>query len=100
MELVVFLALEARVLVACRFESDLPHQYRLTTYLHSCIINFNQRKMMKPTATFRLTKRSKTIAALARFKDQEQRDAFRGMMIQAQLAAAVVQRSPKERDAK
>ena len=26
MELVVFFALEARVLVACRFESDLPHQ--------------------------------------------------------------------------
>jgi len=56
--------------------------------------------MMKPTATFRLSKRSKTIAALAGFKDQEQRNAFRGLMIQAQLAASVVQRTPKERDTK
>jgi len=55
---------------------------------------------MKPTATFKLTKRTKTIAALAGFKDQEQRNAFRNIMIQAQLAGAVVQRSPKERETK
>jgi len=59
-----------------------------------------KRKFMKPTATFKLTKRTKTIAALVGFKDQEQRNAFRNIMIQAQLAAAVVQRSPKEREIK
>lgn len=55
---------------------------------------------MKPTATFKLTKRTKTIMACAGFKDQATRAAFKNMMIQAQMAAAVVQRNPKDRDTK
>lgn len=42
---------------------------------------------MKPTKTFRLSKRSKTLAALLGFKDQETRNAFRAGMVQAQLAS-------------
>ena len=44
---------------------------------------------MKPTKTFRLTKRTKTIMALIGFKDQDQRNAFKNMMVQAQLASEV-----------
>jgi len=52
---------------------------------------------MKPTKTFRLTKRTKTILALIGFKDQEQRNAFKNMMIQAQLASEVrPAKDPKE----
>jgi hypothetical protein len=44
---------------------------------------------MTPGKTFKLSKRNKTMAALFNFKDQDQRDSFRRMMIQAQLAGEV-----------
>ena len=44
---------------------------------------------MKPTKTFKLSKRSKTMTALLAFKDHDTRCAFRDMMIQAQLASEV-----------
>ena len=44
---------------------------------------------MKPTKTFKLTKRTKTIMALIGFVDQSQRNAFKNMMVQAQLASEV-----------
>lgn len=45
---------------------------------------------MKPTKTFKLGKRNKTILALSPFKDQDTRDAFRRMMIDATLCASVI----------
>lgn len=44
---------------------------------------------MKPSKTFKLSKRTKTMQALLNFTDKDQRDAFRRMMIQAQLASEV-----------
>lgn len=44
---------------------------------------------MTPGKTFKLSKRNKTMAALFPFTDQDQRDAFRRMMIQAQLAGEI-----------
>ena len=44
---------------------------------------------MKPSKTFKLSKRNKTMRALFDFKDQDQRDSFKRMMIQAQLAGEV-----------
>ena len=53
----------------------------------------------KTNHTFRLTKRNKTLLALSGFKTQDQRDSFRHMMIDAQVAASVVVKSSKERNA-
>jgi hypothetical protein len=44
---------------------------------------------MKPGKTFNLSKRNKTMTALFKFTDQAQRNAFKNMMIQAQLASDV-----------
>ena len=44
---------------------------------------------MKPGKTFLLSKRNKTMTALFKFTDKEQRGAFKNMMIQAQLAGDV-----------
>ena len=44
---------------------------------------------MKPGKTFKLSKRNKTMTALFKFTDQAQRNAFKNMMIQAQLASDV-----------
>ena len=44
---------------------------------------------MKPGKTFNLSKRNKTMTALFKFTDQAQRNAFKNMMIQAQLAGDV-----------
>jgi hypothetical protein len=44
---------------------------------------------MKPGKTFKLSKRYKTMIALMPFKNKDQRDAFRHMMIHAQLASEV-----------
>jgi len=44
---------------------------------------------MNPGKTFKLSKRNKTMAALFSFTDQDQRNAFKKMMIQAQLAGEV-----------
>lgn len=51
---------------------------------------------MKPTKTFKLTKRNKTIGALLGFANTETRHAFKNMMIQAQLAGEV--RMPNKRE--
>jgi hypothetical protein len=44
---------------------------------------------MKPTKTFKLSKRTKTIRALIGFKTMDQNHSFKRMMIQAELAAAI-----------
>jgi hypothetical protein len=53
----------------------------------------------RTNGTFRLTKRNKTLLALSGFKTQDQRDSFRNMMIDAQVAASVVVKSVKDRNA-
>lgn len=42
---------------------------------------------MKPTATFKLSKPTKTLLALGKFKDQHMRGHFKRMMIEAELEA-------------
>ena len=51
---------------------------------------------MTPTKTFKLSKRNKTLMTLLPFKDTATRNAFKRMMIDAQLCGDVVVRS-KER---
>jgi hypothetical protein len=55
---------------------------------------------MNPTKTFRLTKRNKTLLALLPFKDQATRNAFKNMMVDAQLCGDAPVRSSKDRDNK
>ena len=50
---------------------------------------FNKETKMKPGKTFKLASSYKTMIALMPFKDKDQRDAFKRMMIQAQLASEV-----------
>lgn len=52
----------------------------------------------KTTATFRLSKRNKTLIALGRFKSEDQRSAFKNMMIDAQVASSVLVKSAKDRN--
>jgi hypothetical protein len=51
-------------------------------------------------STFRLSKRAKTMIALMSFKNDQDRHGFKNAMIDAQVAANIVPRSSKERDAK
>ena len=44
---------------------------------------------MNPGKTFKLSKRNKTMTALFKFTDKDQRSSFKNMMIQAQLAGDV-----------
>ena len=53
---------------------------------------------MKTSATFRLNKRFKTMISAMPFKSQEQRDHFRHMMIEAQVAANTIVKSAKDRN--
>jgi hypothetical protein len=53
---------------------------------------------MKATSTFKLSKQAKRSLALGQWKDKDQRDAWRRMMVQAELAAAVPSRAPKQKD--
>lgn len=53
---------------------------------------------MKTTATFRLSKRNKTLLALLPFKNDDQRHAFRHMIIEGQVYGSIVVKSPKERN--
>jgi hypothetical protein len=53
---------------------------------------------MKASSTFKLSKESKCSLALGRWKDKDQRDSWRRSMIQAELAAAVPSRAPKQKD--
>ena len=52
---------------------------------------------MKPTKTFKFSKRNKTLTALLPFKDADARSGFKRMMIDAQLSSEVVIRSSKDR---
>ena len=54
----------------------------------------------RTTSTFKLSKRTKTMMALMKFKDDQARHAFKNAMIDAQVAASIVPRTAKERDAK
>ena len=53
---------------------------------------------MKANATFKLSKQAKRSLALGQWKDKDQRDAWRRSMIQAELAAAVPSRTPRQKD--
>ena len=53
---------------------------------------------MKPGSTFKLSKESKRSLALGRWKDKDQRDSWRRCMVQAELAAAVPARTPRQKD--
>ena len=52
---------------------------------------------MTPTKTFKFSKRNKTMMTLLPFKDKATRNAFKRMMIDAQLCSEVTVRSAKER---
>lgn len=52
---------------------------------------------MKPTGTFKLSKTTKCLMALGKFTSQDQRMAFKAMMIQAQMASEVKFVRTKER---
>ena len=56
-----------------------------------------KKAIMKPTKTFKLSKRNKTLTALLPFKDADARSGFKRMMIDAQLSSEVVIRSSKDR---
>jgi hypothetical protein len=45
--------------------------------------------MLKPTANYRMTKQTKRTLALSRFDSQDQRNAWKRSMIQAELAALI-----------
>jgi hypothetical protein len=49
----------------------------------------------RTSATFKLSKRTKTMLALMKFKNDQDRHAFKNAMIDAQLAASIVPRSEK-----
>lgn len=51
----------------------------------------------KTSGTFKLTKRNKTMMTLLPFKDAEQRNAFKNMMIDAQVAASIVIKTTKDK---
>jgi hypothetical protein len=53
---------------------------------------------MKPGANFRLSKTAKRMIALMKGSTAEQRNQFKHMMIQAELAAAVQPRREKSRN--
>jgi len=63
--------------------------------------NFLRNKMRARTnSTFKLSKRAKTMIALMSFKNDQDRHGFKNAMIDAQVAANIVPRTAKERDAK
>lgn len=51
--------------------------------------------MNKPTANYRMSKPTKTMLALSRFKNQNQRDGWKSAMIDAELEAAKKVKSEK-----
>lgn len=51
---------------------------------------------IKPTKTYKMSKRTKTVLALGKFRSEEDRAAWKRAMIGAELSAAVViKREPK-----
>ena len=55
--------------------------------------------MLKPGKTFKLSKTTKRMIALMKGSTAEQRNQYKHMMIQAELAAAVQPRREKPRNA-
>jgi hypothetical protein len=55
--------------------------------------------MLKPTSNYRMSKTLKASLALSKFKDLDQRHAWKRAMIQAELAAAIQPRPSKDRKA-
>ncbi len=56
--------------------------------------------MLKPNKTFKLSKTTKRMVALMKGATADQRNQYKRMMIQAELAAAIVPRSNKDRKEK
>ena len=54
--------------------------------------------MLKPNSTFKLSKTTKRMLALTKWKNKDQSDAWKRSMIQAELAANVQVRTPRQRD--
>jgi hypothetical protein len=52
--------------------------------------------MMKRDKNFKMSKRTKTMIALMPFKSQNDRDTFKNIMIDAQLAGSVSVKTKKE----
>lgn len=55
--------------------------------------------MLKPNSTYKMSKPTKTMLALGKFRSAEDRHAWRRAMIGAELAAKVVIKSKAERKA-
>ena len=53
---------------------------------------------MTPTKTFKFSKRNKTLMTLLPFKDTATRNAFKRMMIDAQICSGIIVRGPKDKD--
>ena len=53
----------------------------------------------RTSSTFKLSKQTKTMLALMKFKNDQDRHGFKNAMIDAQVAARIVPRTAKERDA-
>jgi len=53
--------------------------------------------MLKPTASYRMSKTTKASLALGNFRDAHDRGAWKRSMIQAELAAAIQPRREKNR---
>ena len=51
---------------------------------------------IKPSKTYKMSKPLKTSLALGKFKNAEQKGAWKRAMIQAELAAAIVPKSVKQ----
>jgi hypothetical protein len=51
--------------------------------------------MLKPTSTYKMSKPTKTGLALSKFKDLDQRHAWKRAMIQAELASKIVPKVSK-----
>ncbi len=53
--------------------------------------------MLKPTASYRMSKATKTSLALSKFKDEHQKGAWKRSMVQAELAAQIKPKADKSR---
>ena len=53
--------------------------------------------MLKPTASYRMTKQTKRSLALSKFTSTEQRNAWKRAMIQAELAALIQPKKERSR---
>lgn len=52
--------------------------------------------MLKPTANYKMSKQTKRTLALTKFTNEEQRNAWKKAMIQAELAAALQPKREKK----